>query len=131
VHRLDVLLRNRLQRHEAHTRAAHGLTDRLGIDLVVLVALHVGLDELRGDQLHAEPPPLQLPSPVMRRPAGFHADLGIRGQFLAQHVKTFISLEFSAPPNASVTVDGMHVENRLRNVDTRSDNLRLGLLLIP
>ena len=46
VDRLDVLLFHGLDRHEAHGRAGHGLTDRLCVVAVVLVAAHVGFDEL-------------------------------------------------------------------------------------
>ena len=131
VHRLDILLCRALQRHEAHPRAAHGFADRLGVQQVVLVALHVGLDELRGDELHAQPPPLELAPPMVRRTARLHANLHTRGALRAQHINPLISLEFCAPLHAPVTVDGMHVKNGLRNVDTRSANLHLGLLLIP
>ena len=56
---------------------------------------------------------------------------GVRGQPLAQNVKPFISLEFAPPQDTSVPIDGMDVKDRLGNVDTRSANLHLGLLLIP
>lgn len=53
VHRVDILLRRRLDPYKAHARSAHRLPDRLGIVGVELVALHLRLKELRRDQLHA------------------------------------------------------------------------------
>ena len=51
VCRLDGLVLPRLHRHEAHVRSAHGFADRLGIPGVILVAFHIRLHELRGNQL--------------------------------------------------------------------------------
>lgn len=38
---LHVLLLGRLNRHETHVRAAHCLTDRLGVVGIVLLAFHI------------------------------------------------------------------------------------------
>ena len=46
------LLLDVLDWNKSHARAAHRLADRLGIGGIVLVALHVRLDELRGHQAH-------------------------------------------------------------------------------
>ena len=45
---LNILLRYALDLHETHVGPIHRFADRLGIVRVVLVALHVRLDELRG-----------------------------------------------------------------------------------
>src|SRR2546427_2978971 len=60
--------------YEAHTQPAHCLADRLGIGGVVLVALDVGLYELRCDQLHAITERSKLARPVVRTTASFHTD---------------------------------------------------------
>jgi hypothetical protein len=56
-----------LDRHKAHARTMHRLADRLGIGLVVLVALHVRLDILRRHQAHrmAEPGDLSCPAVIL------------------------------------------------------------------
>ncbi|GGE79372.1 hypothetical protein GCM10011533_34640 [Streptosporangium jomthongense] len=43
---LDTLLGYRLNRHESHMGATHCLADGRSIDLIILVALHVGLNKL-------------------------------------------------------------------------------------
>ena len=47
VQREHGLLLDALDRHEAHVRSPHRFADRLGVGDIVLVALHVGFDELR------------------------------------------------------------------------------------
>ena len=73
-----ILLLHTLHRHEAPGRSTHRLTDGFRIVGVVLVPLHVGLDELRADQPRIMPQLDQLPRPVMRPGAGFQADLANR-----------------------------------------------------
>jgi len=73
---LNILLGDRLDRHEAYARPTHGLSNVLGIDAVVLVAFQIGLDELSGDQRDVIAACLQLAAPVMSGGAGFHADHG-------------------------------------------------------
>ncbi len=53
---------------------AHRFADGLGICGVTLVRLDVRLHELRGHQLYRVPERFQLPRPVMRAAARFHAD---------------------------------------------------------
>jgi hypothetical protein len=52
VQRLQVELVVGLDRNKAHVLAVHRLSDGLGIQKVVLVRLHKGLDELGRDELH-------------------------------------------------------------------------------
>jgi hypothetical protein len=63
-----------LNRHEPHVGPRHRFADRLGISRVVLVGLHIWLDELRRNQAHVVSKALQLARPMMRAAAGFHAD---------------------------------------------------------
>src|SRR6516162_1468550 len=50
VQRLHIQPFIALDRYEPHRGSSHGFGDGLGIDVVVLVGLHVGLDVLRGNQ---------------------------------------------------------------------------------
>ena len=59
----DILLLGGLHRHEAHTGTADGFANRLSIVGVVLVPLHVGLDELRADELDLIPELPETPAP--------------------------------------------------------------------
>jgi hypothetical protein len=52
VYGLDILLLDGFNCDKTHARPAHRFTDRFGIVRVVLIALDVGLNELRSDQLH-------------------------------------------------------------------------------
>ena len=63
--RLGILLFYTLDRDKTHTRPAHGLTDCLSVNDVVLVALDVRLDELGCNQLDLIAPLLKLTGPVM------------------------------------------------------------------
>ena len=78
VHRLDVLLLDRLDRYVAHTPPAHRLADRLRVVGVVLVALHVRLHKLRRNQLYHVALRLQQSCPVMRTAARLHPNLAAR-----------------------------------------------------
>lgn len=74
VQRQHTLLRSRLDRHEAHVGPGHRFADPLGVSHIVLVRLDVGFDELRGHQLYRVAQRLQLPGPIVRAAARFHAD---------------------------------------------------------
>ncbi len=85
--RQHCLLGRRLQRDKTHDRSAHRFADRFGVSRVVLVRLDIGLDELRGHQLHVVAQTKQPPSLVVRRGACFHAhstrlQIGEEGQHL-------------------------------------------------
>ena len=63
-----------LDRHKAHVRARHRLTDRSRINRVVLAALDIGLDVSRRYQHHLMPHRDKFAGPMMCRAAGLHAD---------------------------------------------------------
>src|SRR5882672_2778718 len=63
-----------LDRHEAHRRPCDSLSDRLGIDVVALVRLHVGLHILGRNQSHLMSLFPQGSAKKMRTSAGFHAN---------------------------------------------------------
>jgi hypothetical protein len=70
--RLDILLLNTLHSNKAHVRSTHRFADRLGIIGVVLVALHVGLHELRRNQADGVASSLKFSRPMVRTGARFH-----------------------------------------------------------
>lgn len=74
VERLQVDLLRRPHLHEAHGWPRYGLRDRLGVDQVVLVALHVRLHELRRHDAHRMAHRLKLARQPLRARARFHAD---------------------------------------------------------
>ena len=61
MQRLQIQLIIALDRHEAHRGPTHGLPDRLRIDVIVLVCLHLGLYVLRRNQPHVVPLLLERP----------------------------------------------------------------------
>src|SRR6202043_2600686 len=63
-----------LDRHETHRRTCDSLSDRLGIDIVALVRLHVRLHILRRNQSHLVSLLPQCSAKKMRTSAGFHAN---------------------------------------------------------
>ncbi len=65
------LLLGAFRQRKAHRRTRHRLTDRFCIRGVVLVRFDEGTNVLRGDQPYFVPECLQLPSPIVRRGAGF------------------------------------------------------------
>src|SRR5450631_937981 len=74
MQRLNTLLLNSLDRHEAHGGPACSFDDGLGIVAIVLVGLHERRNVLRADESYVDAVPLQSTSPVMGRAAGFHHD---------------------------------------------------------
>lgn len=61
-----------LHTDKPHGRSSGGVSNRCGVDGVILVALHLGLDELRGDDAHIVANLLELPGQPLRARAGFH-----------------------------------------------------------
>ena len=74
MQRLAVELGLALERHEMHARPLHRLGDCLGVDIVVLVALHEGPHILRRHQPHIVPLPGQDPAKIMGAAARLHPD---------------------------------------------------------
>jgi hypothetical protein len=64
----------RLDRNEAHARPLNRFADRLRVRHVVLLALHVRLDELRRHQAHVVAERRDLARPVVRRVASLDPD---------------------------------------------------------
>jgi hypothetical protein len=117
VQGLDVLLRDRLERHEAHAGPLHGLADRLGVVAVVLVAADEGLHELRADDPHHVPGPLELPRPVEGARAGFDADRAARQR--RDEGQELIAPQTLAEHRPPGRVHPVQLEQVLRQVDAQ------------
>ena len=78
MQRQQITLLRGLDGNEVHGRPLHGLRDRLGIAIVVLVPLQERLDVLRRDEANVMPECPDLPGDVMRAAAGFQADKAAR-----------------------------------------------------
>src|ERR1700747_1076827 len=74
VQRLQVELIVSLDRHKAHRGTGYSLGDGFGIDVVILVRLHVRLDILCRHQTHVMSLFPQSTAEKMRSPASLHAD---------------------------------------------------------
>lgn len=68
------LLFHGLHGHKTRMRPPYRFADRFGIVTIALVRLHVGLHKLRRYQMCCVTQLREFPDPVVRTPAGFHAD---------------------------------------------------------
>jgi hypothetical protein len=124
VQRKRCLLLGRLGRHEAHGRPRDRLANRLGIVAVVLVGLHVRLDELRRHEPHFVAQLDELARPVVRAAAGFHPDqAGWQVAKELQHLAAFELLTQHCSPALAHPVDLKHA---LCQIDTHCRNLHDG-----
>ena len=113
-----------LDRDEAHVRPPHGFADRGGVRGVVLAALAgqaVGADELRRHQLDGMAMLAELPRPVVRAGAGFHADQARRQ--LDDQLQQFVARNFRLDQHGlAVIINAMHGKNVLGQIDANGDN---------
>jgi hypothetical protein len=73
---LEVLLRDLLDRHEAHRRPGNGLPNGFGIRHIVLVRFDIGFDKLGRHQLYGMPILAKAPRPIVGASTGLHPDHG-------------------------------------------------------
>jgi hypothetical protein len=78
MQRQQIALLRSLDGDEVHGRPLHGLRDRLGVAIVVLVALEERLDVLCWEEANVMPECPDLPGDVMRAAARFQADKATR-----------------------------------------------------
>src|SRR5262245_10695225 len=74
MERLDILLVDVLDLHQAHGRTRHRFRDRLGITAVVFIRLDVRFDKLGRHELDLVPMFAKASRPIMRATTGFDAD---------------------------------------------------------
>ena len=126
MHGQHVLLGNGLDRDEAHVGPPNRFADRLGVVGIVLLALHVGFDELRCDQLDVMPHAAEFACPVMGAGASFHANQTGR-EFLEEFTDlTAGALAFDH--DAFITVDAVDLKYDLCQIQTNAGNVHFGLL---
>ena len=121
---LKTLLLNRLDRHEAHRWTTHRLADRLRVAPIVLVRLHIRLDELRAHQPRVIAHRPQLASPMMGASARLHphhARLVGANKLLQTPTRESLLQHDPARP-----VHCAHVKRVLDQVNPHSGNLAHG-----
>ncbi len=113
-----------LDRHETHVRPRHRLTNRLSIVAIVLVALHVRLDELRRHELDLVAQLDELARPVVRTGTGFHANQA--GCQIGEEAKHLGSLELLAQHCPASVIDSVNLKYGLCQIDSYGRNLHDG-----
>jgi hypothetical protein len=121
VERLDILLFDRLLRHEPHVPLLHRGADRLGVVTIVLLPAYEGLHVLRRHDLNRMPELRELPLPIARAGGSFDADEA-RLEF-AQDLQQLFAADSPCQYRAALAVDAVELENILRQVDTEYVNL--------
>ena len=110
------LVVDRTHRHEPLARTTHRLVDRRCVNLVVLVAAHVGLHMSRRNEPRFMSKFDQRSPPMMRRGARLHRhharrQLGEKRDELAAH-------EFARHNDLAFRVDGVNLKHPLRQIET-------------
>src|SRR6516162_104375 len=121
VQGLHLQLSVALDRHKSHFRSPHCLRNRVRIDVVVLVCLHVRLDVLRRHQTHFMTLLAQRPAKKMSPAAGFHANqpyMQIRGE-----VQQLLARTFLPHHRLANRVDAYQVKYRLPKINANRVNL--------
>jgi hypothetical protein len=95
-----------------------------GIRRVVFVALDERLHVLRRNQLYRVPQRLQLPRPVVRTAARFHANLA--RQQIGEEGHHLVTLELLLQHGRPPFVSAMYLEHVLRRIDTNRRKFHLG-----
>src|ERR1700730_8707660 len=99
---LDILLLDRLLRHQRDMQLARGRADRFGIVAVVLLPTHERLDVLRADDLHLMSERFELALPV--EGAGARFDSNGATADLCQNVAQLIAHHASLQHYSSLPV---------------------------
>jgi hypothetical protein len=124
VQRKRCLLLGSFDRHEAHVRPRHRLADCLGIVAVVLVGLHVRLDELRRHEPHLVAQLDELARPVMRAATGLHPDQA--GRQVGEELQHLAAFELLAQHRFPALAHPVDLEHALCQIDTHCRNLHDG-----
>src|SRR5210317_1556118 len=100
--------------------------NRVGIVVVILVALYQGLHILRWDQFHLMTQRLQFTSPVVRCSTGFHANLA--GWQLSKELAHLAASEHAFLHLFVAIVEADDMKNVLCQIQTDGGNIHDGLL---
>src|SRR5512143_1593800 len=110
------LLLYRLGLDKPHVGSGHSLADCLGVSRIILLSFDIRSDVGRRHQADPMPERLQLPRPMMRCRAGLHTDKA-RWHLLKerQHIAP---LQLAANDHMAISINAMHLKNRLRDIQT-------------
>jgi hypothetical protein len=117
------LLRDGLDRHEPHRRPANGLADRLGVGSIVLVALDVGFYVPGRHQPDLVPKLGQLPGPMVRRGARFHAHQAWWQRFEERH--HLAASQLLSDDHLLAGIDAVNLKHVLGKIQTDRANLHV------
>ena len=120
---IELLLR--LGCHEAHGWPLHCFSSRLGIAVIVLVALEEGLHIFGWHQPGIVPKRDQLPAHMVRASAGLHADQA--GRKISKAVLKLTARELRLEDDSAAFIEADQVENVLADIDADDGNLCAGL----
>ena len=120
MERLDILLLDTLERHQAPVRPLHGLANRLGIHCVVLVRFHVRFDELRGHQAHLVTDVAKHPRPMVHAAARVHRHP--TGRAIGHERRPFPAGHLRAEHLACVRIHAVRMHAVLGQVEAHRDN---------
>ena len=113
-----------LDRYKSHIRSADCFADCLGIGGIVLIGLHVRLDELRGDELYRVSQRQEFTRPEMSSAAGFHPDKTRRK--LGEKANNLRSLQLLSQCDLASGINPMHLKMQLCHIDTNRRNVHRG-----
>src|SRR6266567_6757346 len=121
VQRPQIQLIVGLDRNETHTWSSHRLRDRLCIDVVVLIRLHVRFHILRRHQTHIMPLFPKGTAQKMGASTGLHADQG-HAQIRCE-AKNLVARALLAYHNFTAQVESNKMKDRLPKIDANRVNL--------
>jgi hypothetical protein len=96
--------------HKPHIGSGNRLTDRLGVNRIVLMPLHIGRHVGRRHQANGVAKRLQFARPMMRRGTGFDADQA-RRQLLEER-QNVAPLNLAAKRNIALRIDAVNLEKQ-------------------
>jgi len=117
------LLIGRLDRHEPHRWACHGLTDGGCIGSIVFRPFDIALHVARRHQTHGVTELGDFARPMMSGSAGFHTDQARRN--LAKEVDELLAPQLTADDDLARTIHAVHLEYVLGEINADGANLHV------
>lgn len=116
----DTLLQLALHRHEPHVWPLYRLTNRLGICTVILVALNIGANILRGHQFNLMPKSNDFTRPEVSAGTCLHT---YEADWQVSEVgQNFRAPQFSGDCDLTVGINAMDLEHALTQIDAYRDS---------
>ncbi len=108
----------RFDRYKTHVRSLCRLADCFGIGCISLVALDVRPDKLRGNEAHGMSELGELATPVVRRPACFHAN---RARLNFREVRQYVCApQLPTYDDMALRIYSMNLEQVLGQIQANS-----------